>query len=257
MNQSVEDQLRALKIYTVATTIILGALSVTAFRQSAQRARFSEIDVERINIIESNGNVRMVIANKARSPAPLSRGKPFLAASAGTRAGMIFYNDEQSENGGLTFSGARGPNGRYGASGHLSFDQYEQNQVVYLQYLDNNGKRHEGLTVADRADVSFADYIASRDSIRRLPEGAARSEALRRLDTARPGELPPGTAVQRVFIGRDTSKTARLTLSDKLGHPRLSLYVDSLGQARIDFLDDAGGIVSSIPSRGSGGGGRQ
>jgi hypothetical protein len=254
MSQTVTTQLRVLRWYTGITTIILAALSTSAFTRSAQRTRFSEIDVERINVVESDGKVRMVIANRSRSPAPLSHGKPFLAASAGTRPGIIFYNDEQSENGGLTFSGERGPDGKYSATGHLSFDQYDQNQVVYLQYLDDNGKRHEGLTIADRADGSFAEYIAMRDSLRRLPAGSARTDALKLLDEPRPGELPPGSGVQRVFIGRDTSKTARVTLSDRFGHPRLVLSVDSLGTARIDFLDDAGRLVSSMPARSRRGG---
>jgi len=256
VSDSIGRQLRGFKIYSAVTTIIFGTLSVAGFRQATQRARFAEIDVERINVVEKDGKLRMVISNKARSPAPMDHGKAFLAASAGTRAGMIFFNDEESENGGLTFSGERGPDGRYSATGHLSFDQYDQNQVVYLQYLDNNGKRQEGLTFADRADVSFAGYIATRDSLRRLPQGAARTEALRLLDTPRPGELPPVTAVQRIFIGRDTARTARLTLADKFGHPRLALYVDSLGRAGIDFFDDSGRVVTSIPTRRSGGGSR-
>lgn len=249
MSQTLATEVRALRWYALATTILFGVLLTTAFKHSPVPTRFEEIDVERINIVEADGRVRMVISNRSRSPAPLSHGKPFLVASAGTRAGMIFYNDEQSENGGLTFSGARRADGQYSASGHLSFDQYDQNQVVYLQYLDSNGKRHEGLTLADRADASFADYIATRDSLRRLPVGSARTEALRLLDEPRSGQLPPGTAVQRVFVGRDTSKTARVTLSDRSGHPRLALSVDSLGNARIEFLDGAGRVTSVFPAR--------
>ena len=254
MRHSVKTQLRVLRWYTGVTTVILGILSLSAFARSSARTRFTEIDVERINVVESDGSVRMVIANRARSPAPLSHGRPFLAASAGSRPGIIFYNDEQSEDGGLTFSGGRGADGRYSATGHLSFDQYDQNQVVYLQYLDDNGKRHEGLTIADRADGSFAGYIATRDSLRRLPSGPARTEALRRLDEPPPGGLPPGTAVPRVFIGRDTSRTARVTLSDGSGHPRLVLSVDSLGSARIDFLDESGRVQTSIPAAAGRGG---
>jgi hypothetical protein len=251
MRQGIRRQVRVLKLYTAGTTLILGVLSTTALTRSFQHAKFDQIDVERINIVEKDGRVRMVISNKSRSPAPLSHGVPFLAASAGTRAGMIFYNDEQTENGGLIFAGGKNPDGSHGAFGHLSFDQYDQNQVVYLQYIESNGKRRTGLTFADRADVSFAAYIAMRDSLRQLPSGPARTEALRLLNEPPPGGLPPGDAVTRVFIGRDTSKVARLTLADKLGHPRLALSVDSLGTARIEFLDSTGRVTRTIPADSS------
>ena len=81
-----------------------------------------------------------------------------------------------------------------------------------------------------------------------MPTGQARTDALRKLEEPVAGGLPPGTAVPRVFVGRDTSKVARLTLADKLGRPRLALSVDSLGSARIDFLDEAGRVTSTIPA---------
>ena len=70
------------------------------------------------------------------------------------------------------------------------------------------------------------------------------------------GRAAPGTAVPRVFIGRDTSKVARLTLADTLGRPRLALSVDSLGAARIEFLDEAGRVVSTVLPGAVGRGGR-
>ena len=38
------------------------------------------------------------------------------------------------------------------------------------------------------------------------------------------------------------------TLSDPDGKPRLRLRVDSLGAARIEFLDAAGNVVARLPS---------
>jgi hypothetical protein len=239
----IEKELRFLKLYAFAATAVLGVLSVSAFTQGQQKAKFIEIDVERINVLEPDGKYRMVISNRARSIGPIFRGKPF-GYPGGTRPGIIFFNDEGTENGGLTFSGKREANGTFRSTGHLSFDQYEQDQVVYLQYIDNNGQRRMGLTVADRADVSIYDWVAQRDSINKMPEGPAKTEAMQRLMAPRNGQ--PFFA-QRAFVGRDVAKNAVVNLADRNGKTRLRLAVDSLGMARIEFLDESGRVTYSLP----------
>src|SRR5688572_33337543 len=121
MDPQVRRELRILKGYAIVITLLLGTISVTAFRQSSQKQRFTEIDVERINVVEPNGNLRMVISNRERSIGPIYKGKPF-GYPGGTRPGIIFFNDEGTENGGLTFTGRRLPDGRVQAGTHMSFD---------------------------------------------------------------------------------------------------------------------------------------
>jgi hypothetical protein len=156
---------------------------------------------------------------------------------------MIFFNDEGSENGGLTFTGQRGADGKYSSIGHLSFDQYNQDQVVYLQYLDENGVQRKGLTIADRTEVPITELVALKDSADKMPEGPAKAAAMKRFMEPRPGEP---IFAQRVYVGRDPTKTAVVLLSDKLGKPRLRLAVDSLGNAGIDFLDASGKVVHRL-----------
>jgi hypothetical protein len=55
-------------------------------------------------------------------------------------------------------------------------------------------------------------------------------------------------AARRVFIGRDVNKAAIIDLSDRKGTPRLRLIVDSLGDAKIHFLDTNGYVVYTIPN---------
>jgi hypothetical protein len=47
-----ERDLHILKLYAIGATAVLGVLSVSAFTQGQQRARFTEIDVERIHVRE-------------------------------------------------------------------------------------------------------------------------------------------------------------------------------------------------------------
>jgi hypothetical protein len=60
-------------------------------------------------------------------------------------AGMIFYNDEGMEDGGLIFGGKTEKDGKYSAYGHFSFDQYNQDQIINLEYSEENGLRRQAI----------------------------------------------------------------------------------------------------------------
>jgi hypothetical protein len=243
MPHRIRRELRLLRAHALITTPLLIVVLLAGFLQIPQQTRFTEIDVERINIVEPDGKLRMVISNRARSIGPIYKGKPF-GYPGGTRPGIIFFNDEGSENGGLSFSGRGQPDGSFRAGAQLAFDQYDQDQVLFLQYSDNNGQRRMGLTVADRADVSIYDFVMRRDSINKMPDGPAKTAALAKL--TEPVNGVPLMA-PRVYVGRDASKAAIVNLSDRMGRSRLRMLVDSTGSARIEFLDETGRVVQRIP----------
>ena len=241
-------ELRALKLYAAASTCVMLVLSLAAFRRGQPSAptRFTEIDVERINVVEPDGKLRMVISNKPRSIGPIYKGKPF-GYAGGNRPGIIFFNDEGTENGGLTFTGQQRADGGYRASTHMSFDQFNQDQVLYLQYNDRNGRRNMGLTIADRADTDIYDLVAERDSIMKaVPEGPARTAAIQKWAAPRNG-VP--LVAQRVYVGRDVSKAALVNLSDRNGKTRIRMMVDSLGAPSLEFLDETGKVTSRLPEK--------
>ena len=244
MDKAVRRELRILRLHAMITTPLLIVVSLAAFRQGTQpRQKITELDVERINVVEPDGNYRMVISNRTRSIGPIYKGKPF-GYRGGTRPGIIFFNDEGTENGGLTFTGQRGPDGRFQASNHLSFDQFDQDQVVVLNYQDNNGRRQMGLSFGDRADVNIYDLVQQRDSINKMADTAARNAALRQLMGPRNG-VP--LYAPRVYIGRDVNKNAILNLADPTGKTRARFLVDSLGVARLEFLDANGRVTHTLP----------
>jgi hypothetical protein len=246
MSQNIERDIRFLKRYAVVTSTLLVVLAVAAFTRGTQKAKFEEIDVERINVVEPNGMYRMVISNRPRSIGPVYKGKPF-GYPGGNRPGIIFFNDEGTENGGLTFTGQRAADGRYRASTHMSFDQFNQDQVVNLDYSDNNGQRLMGFSINDRADVDIFDMVKELDSIAKIADTAARRAAQVRWETTPRNGVP--LSAQRVFIGRDPAKSAIVNLRDRNGKVRLRMFVDSLGAPRIEFLDAAGKVTQTLGDR--------
>ncbi len=245
MTSSLRRDIRLLKAWALTSSTLVVILAASAFRApQEQKARFAEIDVERINIVEPDGKLRMVLSNRPRSIGPIYKGKPF-GYPGGTRPGIIFFNDEGTENGGLTFDGRTGPDGKYRASSGFSFDQFNQDQILYFQYRDDNGLRRTGLTIADRANVDIFDLVQERDSIMKLPEGAVRNAALQRWAAPRNG-VP--LAAERIYVGRDPARNAVINLSDPDGKPRLRLKVDSLGVASLEFLDANGAVTARYPA---------
>jgi len=243
MSDNLERDVRFLKRYAMVSTLGFCALTLAAFRPQRAPTKFDEIDVERINIKEPDGKYRMVISNRPRSIGPIYKSKPF-GYPGGGRPGIIFFNDEGTENGGLTFVGKRAPDGSVSASTHMSFDQFDQDQVLNLDYAEGNGQRRIGMSIDDRTDANIYDMVLERDSIMKMADTVARAAALRRWSAPRNG-VP--LAARRVFIGRDAAKSAILNLSARDGKPRLRLVVDSLGDARIEFMDSTGVITRTIP----------
>jgi len=244
MSDEIRREVRFLKGYAIVATLVLGTLSLTAFRQAAQKARFTEIDVERINLVEPDGSLRMVISNRPRSIGPIYKGKPF-GYPGGTRPGLIFFNDEGTENGGLTFTGRRREDGTYTSSVGMSFDQFNQDETLTLRYSDENGRKASAITIADRDTRDIYDLIMQRDSINKISDSTARTAALQRLFGPRDG-VP--LAATRVYLGRDRSKASVLNLFDPNGRPRLRLRVDSLGVASLEFLDEKGAVTAKLPN---------
>lgn len=119
--------------------------------ESSRTQSFDEIQVHRINVVEPDGTLRMVISNRARLPGVIVKGKERPPVDR-PQAGMIFYNDEGSENGGLIFGGRRNEKGEIvDSGGSLSFDKYGANDIVQLAGVDDKNDRFAGLAVNDKS----------------------------------------------------------------------------------------------------------
>ena len=118
-------------MYGAISTLALVIIAVSGFTVARQKASFGTIDVQRINVVEPDGTLRMVISNKDRFPGAIVQGKeyPFDRHTAG----LLFFNDEGTENGGLIFGGQKSKDGTTLSYRHLSFDRYDQDQELNLE----------------------------------------------------------------------------------------------------------------------------
>lgn len=236
---------RFLVIYSGIVTLVFAATILTGFAQEQRKASFEQLDVQRINIVGPDGKNELVIANHRLIPDAIIDGKTFPSHGRHDGAGMIFYNNEGDEDGGMGFSGHKTANG-WEADGDLMFDQYKQDQTVGLEYSDENGKRRAGFHVWDRPDMDLAQMVEHFNSVQNMPAGPQKDAAMKQLqEQAKNGDF----GATRFFAGKTPDKNSVVVLSDAKGQPRLRLSVSPAGEAKIDFLDENGKVTYSLPQQ--------
>jgi hypothetical protein len=119
-----------LRGYVVVSSLLLVVLGTAAFRQRPAQTQ-GEITVERINVVDRDGTLRMVISNKDRMHPGVMDGKTIDRPRP--YAGIIFFNDEGDEAGGVTYAGQVSGSLRTASAG-LTFDQLKQDQTIGLHY---------------------------------------------------------------------------------------------------------------------------
>jgi hypothetical protein len=233
--RDLERRLRRRQWMSGAVFLLAAALGCAPLLAQSQRTRYAELDVERLNVVEPNGQLVLALANSVRLPNPLIAGKTVKTDRTGP--GMIFFDGKGWEVGGLIY-GTETTDGTSRAWGHFSFDQLQNDQVVYLSYQDD-GKSNKtaGLFVVDRARTP------SLEEIIKLQAELANAKELER--AALQAKLR-GSAAQRIFVGSE-NETATVRLRDRSGRDRIRLLVDPQGVPRIELLDEAGKVVERLP----------
>lgn len=240
METKLEREVRFLKIYAVVATLFCAMFVLTAFTIQTRNQKFEEIDVERINIVEKDGKLKMVISNAERQHPGTIDGRTL---SRKRPPGMLFFNEMGDECGGLSFNGSQ-KDGKGSASGLLAFDRFRQDQTVGIQYGESNGQYYAGLRVWDRPETSLGPVIDKLVEIEKMKDGPEKTAAMQQLREM------AGGAPERVMIGRDREQAAVVRLSDSKGKPRIKLYVDAAGVPKLDFLDETGKVTFSLPQAG-------
>lgn len=229
---------RFLAIYSAVVTLAFAIVVLTGFAESRQKQKFSEIDVERINVVEPDGTLRMVISNKSAFPGIIIKGKETPHPGRQT-AGMLFFNDEGTENGGLIFGGEKDKQGNASSYGHLSFDRYEQDQVFSVDAEEDGSKRSSQLRIIDQPDHPITQDIAEAERIGKLPRDQQQAE-WKKYREATPHSEP------RIMLGRADDRSVALRLKDTNGLDRIVLRVAPDGTPALQLLDASGKVTNEL-----------
>lgn len=239
-----------LRSFAVTTVIGIVFITSTAFKKSGNQ-KFSEIDVERINIVEKDGTVKMVITNIDRFPNGTDKinNRP-TNADRKKRSGMLFFNEEGIEAGGFIYDGRKTKNG-HSAGLSLTYDQYDGDQVMQLltQDMEKDGKRFVSSTLAFNDRPSKESQLKTMEIMNEL-------EALRKKDPKAMEEKYKVYEAQgliggvpRIMLGKSRNHNNGLFLFDDKGLPKAMFYVDKENNAKLDFFDEKGNVIASFPEK--------
>jgi hypothetical protein len=90
-------------------TLLLSVFAIAGCAEApSDSPRFTELTVERLNIVSPGGTKRIVLSNQERLPKPVVGGREHVRYVKA--AGMLFYNEAGDEVGGLAV--ARVPDGQ-------------------------------------------------------------------------------------------------------------------------------------------------
>jgi hypothetical protein len=229
---------RFLAIYSGVLTVVFAAAVLCGFTMM-RNPQFGVITVRRINIVEPDGTVRLTISNRADFPGGWIRKKESPRPDRREAAGMLFMSEEGTEQGGLIWGASQLPDGTIENHGHLSLDQYEENQIFALDAGQEGKDKFSRLTIADQGDYPVEEKRTAEERIGELPEDK-QDDAWKNFFATHPHD------VKRLVVGRAPDGSVGLSLRDGRGNIRVLLEVQSDGKAVLQFLDESGKVVSEL-----------
>ena len=217
---------------TLACAVLFG----TVFKV-IKNQKFEEINVERINIVEKGGKLRMVISNQMRQHPGTMDGITYDEREGTRPSGLIFFGENGNEIGGLVFDGNKGK----GQGGSLTFDKFRGDQTIQVIHEEDKDENYfAGLKMNDQ-NMPMNDLLNKQKEIAKLPTKEAQNSAYQVLRDQ--GLL----MTERLRIGKDYDKSSVIKLKDAKGKIRIELKVEANGNPKLDFLDELGKVIYSLP----------
>jgi hypothetical protein len=226
---------RFLAIYSGVLTITF-AVVVLCGAAAVRNQNFGIITARRINIIEPDGTVRLTISNRADFPGAWNRNKVYPRPDRTEAAGMLFMSEEGTEQGGLIWGASQLPDGTIENHGHLSLDQYEENQIFAIDAGQEGNDKFSRITIADQGDFPIDEKRMANEEIEKLPADKRDAAWGKFFATHRHD-------VKRMVLGRSPDGSVGLELRDKNGKVRIVLAVEADGTPKFQFLNGAGNVV--------------
>ena len=226
---------RFLLAYCLTLTVVM-FLTMLFVVRLIRNPHVGIITARRINIVEPDGTVRLTISNRADFPSGWMRGKEYPRPDRTDAAGMLFMSEEGTEQGGLIWGAGQQPDGSIQNHGHLSLDQYEENQIFAIDAGREGNDKFSQITIADQGDYPVEEKRDAYARIMSLPADQ-QDAAWSRFFAAH-----PAYDKKRMVLGRASDGSVGIDLRDKTGMTRLQLRVGADGTPTLQFFDAAGKV---------------
>lgn len=232
---------RFLVFYSGCLTIVFLVTVFFGYTKVIRRTQFDEITVHRINVVEPDGTIRLVLTDKAKAPGLFFKNMEYPHSNR-QPAGLLFFDDEGTEDGGLIYGLTKDKEGRVTASTvHLSFDKYMQDHIFTIDAGQDGKDKYSRLIIQDRGDYPGTEALDANNRISKLPE-EQREEEWKKFFATHPGDQT------RIVLGRVRDGSSELRLKDMEGRDRIVLRVAPDGTPELQMLDAKGKVLSKMPN---------
>lgn len=208
---------------------------------SDKKEKYTELDVEKLNVVDSNGKIKLTLFNQENIPPAIMDGRDILPGhrQSDPISGMMFYNSDGDECGGLIYGNETDEDGNVSADVSLTFDQYKQDQVVQVHYSKNAGESLYGFSVYDRPDTPLPEIIEKVNEIKNSTQDEEdKNKELNKIYS--------GNA-HRAFMGKERNGDMSVKLMDSMGRQRIRMVVDKNDVPKIEFLNENGDVTYKLP----------
>lgn len=238
---SLRREVRNLRMLTVGTLIIVAILATVAASHAWSNATFDKIDTHRINIVDREGKLAMVLASHDDEATPVILGHRAQRVQGNNADnGIVFFNQKGDEQGGLIWSSSLD---RASSADTLSFDTAQTDQLLQVDDGSDNGEHYAYLIGWHRAPNDAALAVRAVSELQHAHTDRQRAAILAKYRGL--GWRAP----QRFFLGYRPDEVSQLVLSDGQGRPRIKMFVTPAGKAELDFLDADGHVASRFPPK--------
>lgn len=232
--QKLKNQIKFLSTCLVLITLVFGTLFVW-FYGKTQKMSPDELTVKKLNLIGEDGSLRMVLSNETRQNSGIIDGKQL--PKRDRPAGMIFFDNNGNECGGLIFEETR-QGETINKMMSFTMDNYRNDQVLQLvndeTYKGGHARVRRGMAINEYpVGRNLLTFVKNLQNIHTITDTAARQRAL---DSLRRKDGPR----RRLFIGRTNENQSGIFLFDNDGRPRMQIFVDSAGNPQILAIDTTG-----------------
>lgn len=243
-------ELAFLRSFAAMTVLGIVFLSSVAFKGSGNH-KFNTIDVQRINIVEPDGTVKMIITNVDQFPNGKDKvNNRMTNETRKKRSGMLFFNEDGIECGGFIYDGQKKANGH--SSGlSLTYDQYDGDQVMQLLTQDyrEGDKRQVASSLVFNDRPAGESQQKTHEIMREIEELGKTDKvaARKKLQEYEAQGLVGGAP--RVMLGKSRSQNNGLFLFDDKGMPRAMFYIDNQNNPKLEMFDDKGNVTHTWPEQ--------
>lgn len=240
---TIEKKVNLLIVYAIVTTLLICFITLSSFDSYEADKVFNEITVKKITVVGEDNLPRMVLSNETRQHSGRMNGKEW--SKRERPSGIIFFNNQGDECGGIVYQ-VKEQDGKTSSGMSFTMDNYKDDQVIQIlndeYYSGGKAFIERGISINQYPlGTNIDDRNKKLDEINKIKDDKERKLKTKEL-------MQKEGSINRLFIGRTKGNSSGLFLSGPDGHPKMMVYVDEMGNPKIQVFDKKGELKDIIPN---------